>query len=120
MLRVEIESESIRTEVTHQTTIACCVNCGTYLVRQTKVVRNLARDDNDPDLPPVCAVTGCKHRTWSRRRIDVEGRGYLVCDWHKRQHQGWVRLGADKDRPHLREDGYGRLERTQKTTGTKR
>lgn len=103
MLAHESRSERLAADIVKPVTVARCVNCGALMERDIHRPRRVARPrwGEDRGLPAMCAVRGCRHRTWTGHKVSVEGRDYAVCDYHKRQHQRWVRGGQDEKLPHL-------------------
>jgi len=105
--------ERIAVDVLKRYTIASCIQCGAYMERDIhRPVRVAPSPTKDGGLPPICAVRGCSHRAWTGYSVEVAGRGYQVCDYHKRQHQRWIRGGSDVRQAHLIVGPAGTLEKT--------
>ena len=75
-----------------------CLECGLYTsehvqidkeatAKRTATMINVMIGGQQP--PPVCAVKGCKCRTWDNRTIKIDGISLHVCDLHYRQMSTW-------------------------------
>jgi len=75
-----------------------CLECGLYTSENVQIAKestpkrtttmvNVMIGGQQP--PPVCAVKGCRARTWDKRTVKIDGIALPVCDLHYRQMSTW-------------------------------